>query len=329
LNHRERMENCISGNPVDQIPVALWRHFPVDDQTPEGLAKSTIFFQRTYDFDFIKVSPASSYCLKDWGIEDAWTGNPEGSRQYTRPIIQQPEDWVKLPVLDPLKGHLAKQLSCLQILSKEFSPSTPIIQTIFSPLAQAKNLVGKDKLTAHIREYPEAVHAGLKIITESTKRFLEETAKIGIAGIFYAIQSAQYSLVNLQEFEQFQKIYDQDLLAVAKGFWLNLGHIHGENIMFEEICDYPFHILNWHDQVTKPTLAEGKKLFTGAVCGGLRQWETMVLGSPEQVKLEAKQAIEATNGDRFILGTGCVLPITTPHGNILTATSSATEFLKK
>ncbi len=34
---------------------------------------------------------------------------------------------------------------------------------------------------------------------------------------------------------------------------------------------------------------------------------------------EAQAAIEATGGKRFILGTGCVAPTTTPHGNLMAA----------
>ena len=43
LTHRERLERCLSNADLDRPPVALWRHFPVDDQAPDGLAviKST------------------------------------------------------------------------------------------------------------------------------------------------------------------------------------------------------------------------------------------------------------------------------------------------
>ena len=74
ISHRQRLENVLSGEPPDRVPVSLWRHFPVDDQTPEGLAAATASFQRRYDFDFIKVTPSSSFCLKDWGVEDEWRG---------------------------------------------------------------------------------------------------------------------------------------------------------------------------------------------------------------------------------------------------------------
>ena len=66
ITHRQRLETCLAGEKPDRTPVALWRHFPVDDQTPTGLAAATLKFQQDYDFDLVKVSPPSSFCLKDW-----------------------------------------------------------------------------------------------------------------------------------------------------------------------------------------------------------------------------------------------------------------------
>jgi len=326
ITHRSRMENCLSGVKNDQIPVALWRHFPVDDQTPGNLASATINFQKTYDFDFIKVSPSSSYCLNDWGVEDRWTGNPEGSREYSKHVINEPEDWLKLKNLDPRKGALGNQLECLKAVVKEFSPHTPIIQTIFSPMAQAKNLIGKDKLQVHLRSAPDALHEGLKIITQTTIKFIEQISILGIDGLFYSIQHAQLNTLSIPEFASFQKFYDLQILNAAKKFWLNVGHIHGEDLMFSEVINYPFAVLNWHDRSTQPSLSEGQKMFKGAICGGLRQWDTMAYGTARQVRLEALDAMRQTSGQKFILGTGCVCPIITPHGNFMEAVQTVKFF---
>lgn len=318
-SHIERLETCLSGEKPDRPPIALWRHFPVDDQTPDGLAAAVAGFQRQYDFDFIKVTPASSYCIRDWGCQDRWVGNPEGTREFTHFSVQHPEEWALLRPLVPTKGSLGRQLECLRLINREFSSHVPVIQTIFSPLAQAKNLVGKDKLLWHLRASPEALTAGLDVILNSTLDFIAECKKTGIAGIFYAIQHASYSLLSREEFEIFCKPYDLKILAAVQDLWLNVGHIHGEHILFDTICTYPVHILNWHDRQTAPNLAEGMEKFSGTVCGGLRQWDTMVLGDPAMVQAEALDAIAQTGGRRFILGTGCVVPITAPVGNLLAA----------
>ena len=319
MNHIDRVQALIEGNSVDRPGVALWRHFPVDDQTPDGLAASVLAFQRLYDFDIVKVTPASSYSLKDWGVQDEWRGDPEGTRNYIQNVINFPDDWERLTVLDPEKEHLAAQLACLRLLTKELGHDTPAIQTVFSPLAQAKNLAGRNRLLVHLRRYPDAVHAGLRTIAESTRLFIEATQKTGIAGIFYAVQHAQYGLLSVDEYNEFGRKYDLQVLERAQEMWLNMLHIHGEELKFDQLADYPVTVINWHDRDTPPSLGEAMGRFKGALCGGLQRMQTMVLGDPEMVRMEARQAIEATGGQRLILGTGCVLPVTAPHGNILAA----------
>lgn len=319
MTHRERMVACISQAKLDRIPVALWRHFPVDDQTPDGLAAATAAFQNTFDFDLVKVTPASSFCLRDWGIQDEWKGDREGTRDYIGSLIHQPDDWRKLTRLDPYSGYLGDQLTCLRLLVKELGEDTPIIQTIFSPLVQAKNLVGKQNLVTHIRKYPDAVHEGLRIITENTLRFVEAVCDTGIDGVFYALQHANYGLLSEAEYAQFGQIYDLQVLEPARQLWLNMLHLHGSDVMFDLAARYPVQIINWHDQETWPTLPEGKKRFGGVVCGGLSREEGLVLGSPVRITGEAHDAIQATSGERFMLGTGCVTPIIAPYGNLMAA----------
>ena len=201
--HKERIQACINGEFIDRPPVALWRHFPVDDQAPGTLAKATLNFQQTYDFDLVKVTPASSFCVRDWGVEDEWKGHTEGTRQYTKRVIQHPRDWEHLSVLNPSAPHLAAQLECLRIIRTELGSNTPLLQTIFNPLSQAKNLAGNETLLAHLRLYPEAVMKGLATIAESTRRFVEACVGTGIDGVFYAIQHAQAGLLTLHEYETF------------------------------------------------------------------------------------------------------------------------------
>jgi len=313
------------GDMPDRTPIALWRHFPIDDQTPGSLAAAIINFQRTYDFDLVKVTPASSFCIKDWGVEDIWRGSTEGTRDYVRRIINSPEDWLKLKPLNPKHGALQAQLSCLKLICDELSPRVPIIQTVFSPLAQAKNLAGGQTLLVHLRKYPEALQAGLKIIAESTQNFIEAACKLEISGIFYAVQHANYQLLSKDEYIRFGRVYDHSLLEVSSEKWLNMLHLHGDNVMFELFSDYPIPVINWHDRETFPNLVEAQSLFPGVLCGGLQRLQTMELGTPEKVNNEARDAIKKTNNKRFILGTGCVLSITTPHANILSAINSCKQ----
>ncbi len=317
MTKRERLEATIRGEATDRVPVALWRHFPGDDQDPAELAASTLAFQQQYDFDFIKVTPASSFCLRDWGAEDRWLGNEEGTREYTCYPICAPEDWFALQPLDPEQGALGAQLHCLELIRRAVGDEVPFIQTIFNPLAQAKNLAGKNELLAHLRQNPAAVRAGLE--TATTVRFIEAARRRGIAGIFLAVQHASYDLLSEQEYREFGIPFDRHLLDAADGLWLNVLHLHGSRVMFDLLADYPAQVVNWHDRESPPTLRDGQSRVRGAVLGGLRRLETLLRGSPDDVRCEAQDAIRQTGGRRFILGAGCVTPVTAPWANLRAA----------
>jgi uroporphyrinogen decarboxylase len=319
LTHRERLQACIAdSNALDRPPVALWRHFPMDDQDAESLAAATLDFQNHYDFDLVKVTPASSFSIRDWGAEDIWEGHTEGTRRYVRRVVEKPQDWEHLQVLSPSASHLAQQLTCLRFIRTGLSPETPFLQTIFSPLAQAKNLAGGDRLIAHIRQYPETVLKGLETIAETTRRFVEACIDTGISGVFYAVQQAQAGLLTQEEYERFGLPLDLRVLKPAAELWCNLLHLHGEHIYFDLARQYPCQIVNWHDRETAPKLGEGLNHFEGVVCGGISQ-KTIVYGNRSEVQREAADAIAQTGGRRMILGTGCVVPVIAPHGNITAA----------
>ncbi|HMZ06753.1 MAG TPA: uroporphyrinogen decarboxylase family protein [Anaerolineales bacterium] len=320
--HRERIQACFNGETTDRTPIALWRHFPEEDQNPETLAAATIKFQQAYGFDIVKVTPASSFAVKDWGVEDEWQNNPEGSREYTKRVIQKPQDWEALKPLDPTAPHLAAQLQCLRLVREGVGADTPVIQTIFNPMSQAKNLAGNDLLLEHAKKHPEALMKGLETIAQTTVRFIEAAHDAGIDGIFYAVQHAQASLLELDEYKSVGLPYDQQVLESVNNLWCNLLHLHGKDVYFSLLRLMNFQIVNWHDRETYPSLSEARSLFRGAtLCGGIRQ-DTLYKGNQAQVKEEAKDAIKQTKGKRFILGTGCVVYYQSAHENIMTAIES-------
>jgi uroporphyrinogen decarboxylase len=324
MTRRERLEATFAGQPVDRVAVALWRHFPGDDQRPADLAAAHVTWEQLYDWDFIKVSPSSSFCLVDWGVQDVWRGGDEGTREYTRRVIHQPADWEKLTVLNPTQGFLGQQLHCLDLLHGAFGDEVPFIQTIFSPLAQAKNLAGGDLLQVHLRESPAAVHAGLETITRTTIGWVKEALLRGIAGIYYALQFATYRLLSTAEHAEFGEPYDRRILAAVEDCWFNMLHLHGDNVMFDVAERYPAQAVNWHDRETPPSLGEGQRRIQGAACGGLAHWDDLLRGTPAQITAQAEDAIAQTDGRRVIISTGCVAPTNAPFSN-LRAVRSAVE----
>ncbi len=317
MTRRERLLATFAGQPTDRVAAALWRHFPGDDQRPADLATSTLAFEAQYDWDFIKVSPSSSFCLVDWGAKDAWVGGDEGSREYTYHPVEVPEDWPKLPVLESEDWLLERTTALPGADTRRGRRSGAVYpDDLHAPLSQAKSLAGMDRLIVHLREDPKAVHAGLEAITRSTIRFIQACLSRGIAGIYYAVQLASYGLLNEAEYREFGEPYDRRVLEAAGECWFNLLHLHGMDVMFDLCAAYPVPAINWHSRETPPSLAEGLERYSGAVCGGLAQWDDILKGDPDSIRLEISDAIRQTAGKRLIVASGCVAPSNSPWSNL-------------
>lgn len=318
MTKEERIRAALKREPVDRVPIALWRHFPGDDQNPESLAQATLAFQERFDFDFIKVSPSNAFCATDWGSKSIYRGNENGTREYIEYAIKEANGWQRLKPLDVTRGVLGEQLECLRLLHREIGGLVPFIQTVFNPLMVAKYLAGPGFIV-HLRRYPQEFESGLSVIGETMSAFAREAIRAGADGIFLAVQHASYDLLSEGEYQEFGIPYDLQIVKAASDGWFNLLHIHGENIMFDLLSRYPVQAVNWHTRTALPTLKEAHGRFSGAIVGGLGRWDPLVYGSPEDVKAQVKEAIAQTEGRGLIISAGCVVPITAPEINIRAA----------
>lgn len=320
MSKRKRLEAAIAGEPVDRLPVALWRHWPGDDQDAAALAAAHLKWQADYDWDLVKVGPASSYSVVDWGLQDRWLGHIEGTRETTQRPVSSPADWETLRPLDPTQGMLAEQIKALRLVGEGLRGQAPFIATIFSPLSMAKHLAGNEAVLTHLRHSPDALHRGLATMTESILRFIDAARATGIDGIYYAVQHAAYPLLSRDEFDAFGRAYDQRVLASVADLWCadlwcNVVHLHGKSVMFDKVADYPMAFLNWHDRDTGISLAEGLAHMRPAASGGVSQW-TLHQEGPAAALNEIQDARAQTGDRRLLLGTGCVIMTTTPLRNI-------------
>ena len=308
MNHWQRIEAAIAGTPTDRTPVSLWRHFPVDDQDAGKLARHMVDWQKKWDCDLVKFMPSGTFGVEDWGAVSAFEGLKNGARAILKTGIAKPEDWAALPRLDIHKGVYGAQNEALALAVPSLS-DVPILQTIFSPLTTARKL-GGEPAYAHMRTHPELFERGLRIITDVTIEFSLAALAAGAHGMFLATQGATYRSMSEPEYERFGRKYDLEILAALKGKTkFNMLHIHGEDVMFKLQAAYPVDMINWHDRVTAPTLAGGRKHFGGALVGGVNENGELITGTPALIRAEVKDAIAQTNGRGLIIGPGCVVPI--------------------
>ena len=316
MDHWTRVEAAIAGQPADRVPVALWRHFPGDDQDPGRLAARTVEWQRAWDFDLVKFMPSGTYSVEDWGAKSVYEGAANGARAIAAPGVKRAEEWRRLPRLDPRKGVLGAQNAALASAAKELRGAVPILQTVFSPLTTARKLAG-EALLGQLRSDPGAVEAGLRTITDTTIDFSRAALEAGAHGLFFATQLATTDVLTVSEYRRFGVRFDLDVFkAIKSKTRVNMLHLHGENVMFDLLASYPAEMINWHDRLTAPTLKGALGRFKGALVGGVEERELLVSGGEHAVRAQVRDAITQTGGRRLMVGPGCVAAIAAPEENI-------------
>ncbi len=319
MKKRERIRAAIQKRPVDRPPIALWRHFPKDDLDSERFAQRVVEFQNKFDFDFVKVTPAAGYMDEMYGAQMRAAENREGTRDHVTRAVNDWHDWAKIETLDKSNRVFQREYASLKLIAERLGHEAPILQTIFSPLTAARNLAG-DQLMLHLREHPAETHRALEHLAKTILNFALYSVEAGADAIFFATQVATRDFMTPEESRGFGQAYNLTLLQELKGkVDFILLHAHGENIFFDHLSKYPVQIMNWHDRKTWPSLAEGKRLFNGAVAGGIDEWEVLAGGTREQIQAQVRDAIQQTGGTGLIVAPGCVIPIDTPEENIRAA----------
>ncbi len=317
MTKRQRIAAALARQPADRVPVAFWRHWPGDDQNADSLAAVTLQYQRRYDLDFIKFPVSSTYCVEDYGITHTYRGSIMGDREFLTRVIEEPGDWAGIAPLDINRGTYGWHLKSLRRVIKEKDPATPIIVTMFNPLATASYLAGDELFLAHARQYPEKVAQALDALTETSASFARACIEAGADGIFLSTRFASHEMMSAGEYRKFGRPGDLAVLQAAAGGWFNVLHLHGQHPMFEELTDYPVQAINWHDRTSGIDLAAGARLFPGMLMGGIEQLGLLQNGSPEEVSAQALDAIASMNGRRLILSTGCTYPLSVPEANLM------------
>src|SRR5215210_608340 len=155
----QRMDAALHNQPVDRPPVSLWRHFFECERTAEDLAGAMLAFHKKYDWDWMKVNPRASYHVEGWGVTTSYgAGGPLDKPQVTHYPIRSVADWGKLRPLSTTEGALDEQIEALERIGESLGGETYYIETIFSPLSIAADLVENPKveIARLMKEEPQA-----------------------------------------------------------------------------------------------------------------------------------------------------------------------------
>jgi len=308
VNKRERVRAALACEPLDRPPYGFWTHLPGIDLDPQRLAVETAAFQARYDLDFVKSMPNGFYCVEDWGTEIDYSGIARGGvAKVVRAAVAAPDDWGRLDRVSMQRGAYARELDHLDRLVRLVGPAVPVLATVFSPLTSAGKL-SNEVHRRHLAESPEAVMAGLEVITEVTCDFVRAAVARGCAGMFFALQDATTAFSEVA-YRRYGEPYDRRVMQAAKdaGAWFNVLHMHGEDILFDLLREYDITALNWHVGETPPAIAAYRASGgTRPIVGGLQRGH-LTNRDHAAITADIRRAREETQGRGILLAPACVI----------------------
>lgn len=291
MSRTERVLAAVHGDPVDRVPVCFWHHF-----RPQGsgraLAEETLrFFDEEFDLDIAKVMPDLPY-------------------PFPQRSIRTIGDWTLIEPVDPSSRYMTQRAETVRLLRDELGYDTPIVMTVFSPLAEAMYAaIDRETFFAHLQEAPVVVHEALTILAENLRAHMRDIIDAGADGVFFSIQGCSSAVMSEAQYREFGRPYDLMALQGVRNGWLNVLHIHGErDLHFDLALDYPVEVLSWSDRLAGPSLREARLLTSKCLMGGWHEFGALSNGPEDAIRAEAEDAIAQTGGRKFILANGCSVP---------------------
>jgi uroporphyrinogen decarboxylase len=327
MNKRERVQAALQGKPVDRPPISFWRHFFEKEASAAGLAEAMLGFQRTYDWDFMKVNPRACYHAEPWGCRFQFSGQPDIGPKLIEAAVKTPDDWRQIRPVSPTTGAFDEQLEALRLIKEGLGGQVPFVETVFTPLSVAGRLVGSDEvMREHLERYPERVHEALEAITVTFEGFARACLEVGVDGLFYATTGwATYDQLTDAEYEEFGRPYDVRVLKAADGAPFNILHVCRSHNMLWKLMDYPTQAVNWATtDATNPQIGEVWQRSHRPIIGGVDHVETLRHDTPVVVAGQVRSAVGQTR-EGLLIGPGCSISPQTPAANLRAARATVDE----
>lgn len=303
LSRWDRVEAALAGESLDRIPVSWWSRDHRREWSARDLVAATLDPFDRHGWDYVKITPRPSYCVEDWGAVYVPGGRP--GRPAETPI-RVPSDLENLDLPRFDRGALEEQLQVVRSIARALGRGTPLLQTLYAPLAVLDLLIGDPaRLKEWLESDPRHIRTALEAIGETYHLYARETIEAGATGLFFTT-AAWASRANLAEdvYREFGAPADRRVLEAVRDARFNVLHLGGSDVAIDLGAEYPVRALCWDTHADgNPGLEEARDRLKDAVAlmGGLPT-RTLATGSPEDVERAAREAVERTDRYRLLLG---------------------------
>lgn len=330
MSPKRRFLAAFFGGPVDRIPVAN----PVSSVTCELMEETGAFFPQVHlnaegmaalaagvhtilghdavmpVFSVVQES-AGLGCEIDWGSVDTMpTVKSHPLSGVERPTIRA--DFMEHPACQTV-------LDAIRILRGHLGERVAIIGKVFGPWTLSYNTVGLQEFLIDTITNPALVHRRLAALKEATVEFGIAQLRAG-ADVLCIADHTTGSLVRAEMYRDYLLEIHREINARIAG--PTVLHCCGPTLdrmdHFAGAGFDSYHFESANDAV-KARQVVGDRM---TLIGNVNNPDTLLQGTPEDVKRECRYAIGAGVD---ILGPECAVPLRTPNANMLAITEAAKE----
>jgi Uroporphyrinogen-III decarboxylase len=337
----DRIMAVSKGEPADRPPISAWRHFPGHERNADQVSESMVAFQKKYDWDYVKINPRAVYYHEVWGNEYDYDHYKDVVPTRTKHILSTAQDLKYIVKENEKKSIYDDQLKTITLIRKALGKDVPLFHSVFTPIGVMLNLCGERSIGRYrespreqsllieiIKEDPKNVHRALRVITESMEDYVSKIKAAGADGVFYAgLGMAREGFFTLQEWEEFVKPYDLQVLAAMDSSLIKMFHTCGIYGNPQRFADYPIQILHWAESATGNPKIKDSQSWLGKIApmGGVDE-RFFGTHASEKIAAAAKQSIHDNIGKPFVLAPECSVSIHTYDDELQAFRDSVKEF---
>ena len=324
MTSRERIENVLSGKPVDRHPVVpLFMRYaakiagiPFSKYCTDyrALVEADLRTYEMFRYDMVSVISDAFREASDIGehVEFPHDGVPY-CLDY---LLKEYDDLKKVRFADPLQSErMLDRIKAVELFRKELGGEVPVLGWVEGALAEACDLRSVQKTLMDSIDNPEFLHELLERVTEIEIRFAEEQVKAGADWI--GIGEAVGSLVSQDTYRQFAFPYTKRIADAVHSAGAKVRlHICGDishqfpvlREMGADIID-----LDWMVSFAKAR----KELGPGAcLAGNFDPAGILEKGTAREVRSKIEEAAREA-APNYMVCPGCEVTPDTPMDNMM------------
>jgi MtaA/CmuA family methyltransferase len=337
LSSRERVLRTLDHQPTDVIPVAPFMfdlaavHYGISvgkfATDGRAMARAQLALHEELGQDVIFIGSDNYYIAEGFGCE---AGIPDDEIPHLEvPALKSLADVYSLEVPDPLTdGRMPVMLEATRRVKEAVGDAVAIRTPGTGPFALASYFIGTQDFLVEVglaeaglpEAQPEAIHHALDLAAEALIAFGQACFDAGSDILHCGDSLASCDMISPGQYEKYAFPYQKKVIEAWQAYGARtLLHICGDSTKVLHLyADTGADIVEIDHKVD---LAMAKQAIGDKTCllGNVDTVSALLLGTPDLVRHDAEACISAAaaNG-RYMLGSGCMVPRTTPLENVKT-----------